>query len=431
MRPILLPAEWCVKNNGVSGRAINNHRRHLLEIYQSAVTAVEGRRTVREYLDRHVLRSPVYLAAVGKAAVSMTEGAREALGEAVASVLMITKKGHCADSRMPVGSFRCLESAHPVPDACSLAAGEELLRFIRTAPPEASLLFLISGGTSSLVEVLPRGVGVEQLAKLNGWLLGSGLSIHWVNRIRKTVSGIKGGRLAEYLDGRPATALVISDVPGDDLRSIGSGFLVEHAQKDLDVTGLYTPVWLKELAKNAPPLPNPGVFASIQHHIIASSAGARVAAERHGIELGYTVHGHEELLAGDAVAAGKKLAAQILDGPPGLQVWGGETTVHLPLKPGRGGRCQSLALAAAASFQGRGKLMLLAAGTDGGDGPGEDAGAIVDGDSLERGMLSGLQAAECLAKADAGSFLEASGDLIYTGPTGTNVMDLILGLKLS
>ncbi len=385
---------------------------------------------MREYLDRQVLRPPVYLVAVGKAAASMTEGALDAVGETVAAALLITKEGHCPESPLPA-SFHCLESAHPVPDARSLAAGEELFQFIRGAPSEASYLVLISGGTSSLVEVLPDSVGVEQLARLNSWLLGSGLPIHGVNWVRKAVSRIKGGRLAGYLGGRPTMALYISDVPGDELRSIGSGPLVEHAGEDMDLTGLNLPGWLTELVKASPPLADPGVFAPVQNQIIACSADARVAAEGRGKELGYSVHRHAKLLTGDAAETGSELAVQIKDGPPGLHVWGGETTVQLPPKPGRGGRCQTLALAAAVSLHGWGDAMLLAAGTDGGDGPGEDAGAIIDGNSIQRGELAGLSAKDCLAMADAGTFLQASGDLLYTGPTGTNVMDLVFGLKLN
>jgi glycerate 2-kinase len=140
---------------------------------------------------------------------------------------------------------------------------------------------------------------------------------------------------------------------------------------------------------------------------------------------------HSERLCGDAAAAGRRLAAELLDGPASVHIWGGETGVELPANPGRGGRNQQLALAAAEVLAGHDKVWLLAAGTDGSDGPGEDAGAVIDGGTLARGELDGLNAAACLHRADAGSFFEASGDLISTGPTGTNVMDLVIGLKVT
>ena len=120
----------------------------------------------------------------------------------------------------------------------------------------------------------------------------------------------------------------------------------------------------------------------------------------------------------------------MVDGPPGVHLWGGETSVELPANPGRGGRNQHLALAAAGMIADRDKVWLLAAGSDGNDGAGAEAGALVDGGTIMRGTMKSMDAAECLRRADAGSFLEQSGDLIPTGPTGTNVMDIVIGLKL-
>jgi glycerate 2-kinase len=138
---------------------------------------------------------------------------------------------------------------------------------------------------------------------------------------------------------------------------------------------------------------------------------------------------HEPFVDGPAGPAGRRLARALLGGPPGLHIWGGETTVVLPDSPGRGGRNQHLALAAAIELSGRPDVLLLSAGTDGTDGPTDDAGALVDGATLERARDAGLTAAASLARADSGTLLEASGDLIRTGPTGTNVMDLILGWR--
>jgi len=146
--------------------------------------------------------------------------------------------------------------------------------------------------------------------------------------------------------------------------------------------------------------------------------------------MGLMVTLHPALLTGDAADAGRLCAQALAASAPGtLHVWGGETTVVMPPQPGRGGRCQQLALAAAQEIAGRDEIWLLAGATDGTDGPGDEAGALVDGQSIFRGHAEGLDISDCLGRADSGRFLEASGDLIQTGPTGTNVMDLVLGLQ--
>ncbi|MCF6258602.1 MAG: hypothetical protein L3J98_00335 [Gammaproteobacteria bacterium] len=145
--------------------------------------------------------------------------------------------------------------------------------------------------------------------------------------------------------------------------------------------------------------------------------------------LGYDVYLHEDLITCDAQLAGQKLVRTLCDGEFGLHVWGGETTVCLPENPGQGGRNQQLALAAAVELAGMEAHYFLAAGTDGSDGPTQAAGALVDGHTLQRGIQAGFNVQQTLASANAGEFLQASGDLIVTGPTGTNVMDLILAIK--
>jgi hydroxypyruvate reductase len=261
------------------------------------------------------------------------------------------------------------------------------------------------------------------------WLLASGLDIVHCNRVRRTLSQIKGGRLAALLFPRRVWVLAISDVPGDDPAVIGSGPLArDTAGADLPVDGL--PPFIRKLLQHAPPPPAPGVFAGVETHIVATLAMAKRAAAQAARAAGYAVAEHAGFVAGDAVATGRRLAQAVRDADPGcVQVWGGETTVHLPRHPGRGGRNQSLALAAALELRGQPSAWLLAAGSDGSDGPGDDAGALVDGGSVQRAALHGFDASACLTRADAGSALAASGDLLSTGPTGTNVMDIMLGLR--
>ncbi|HEX5512868.1 MAG TPA: DUF4147 domain-containing protein [Gammaproteobacteria bacterium] len=403
-------------------------RRLLQRIYRAALVAVNGRRCVREALARQPLPGPVHLIALGKAAEAMAEGASDQLGAAIVRGLLITKSGHADPVIWRNRPVQLLESAHPIPDQRSLEAGAALLEFIDAAPADAQFLFLLSGGASSLVEVLPAGADVGELQRLNRYLLGSGLDIHAVNRLRQACSLIKGGRLARRLDGRRALVLLISDVEGDDPAVIGSGPLT--ASRTAPVAAAELPPELRPLltTEPAPPLGDP-VFENIRLEIVASNAQALAAAAERAGELGFEVHRHAEFIRGEAVDIGAALARVLAAGPAGIHLWGGEPTVTLPPEPGRGGRMQGLALAAAQAIEGRSGLYLLAAGSDGSDGPTEDAGALIDGGTVARCRAGGYEPAAALAAADAGSALAASGDLLYTGPTGTNVMDLVIGLR--
>ncbi len=407
---------------------------------ESSLKAVDGRACVARCLaDSGRETGPWYLFAVGKAAPTMAAGARDALGEAIAGALVISKDGHCPPpgrslEAVPGAAWPCLEAGHPRPDARSLAAGERLLAFLDTLPAGAPVLSLISGGASALVEVLVPGVDLAELQRVNDWLLGSGLDIAAMNRVRSSLSRIKGGRLVEHLSGRRVVNLLISDVPGDRPEIIGSGLLVPPPAGGAAKArpGAALPVWLERLlteaqTSNAPP--PTAAFARVQTRIVASNAEARAAAVTAARRMGLEARDHGEALRGDAAACGAALAEALCAGPPGLHVWGGETTVRLPEAPGRGGRNQTMALAAARGLAGREDVWLLALGTDGTDGPTEDAGALVDGGTVGRGEAQALAADDCLARADAGTFLDAAGDLIHTGPTGTNVMDIVIGFK--
>lgn len=409
-------------------------RNHLLSIYATALRVVDGRACVRRALGDRPLHTPVYAVAVGKAAPAMLQGAMDVLADELRQGLLITKHGHAQAGLFPE-RIRLIEAGHPWPDQASLEAGRALLSFIDGTPRAAQLLFLISGGTSSLVEVPPEGVGLDELHRANDWLLGSGLDIQIINYVRKALSCIKGGRLAQRLQGRPAQVMLISDVPGDDPATIGSGLLMPETLLETaaspDLSNWELPDWLEVLMARAPPAPEEGdgCFDHIALEIVATLGDATRAAAQRGRALGYEVYEHHPFIGGDALLVGRQLAAELLQGPRGLHVWGGETTVRLPDRPGRGGRNQQLALSAAIELDGRKNIALLAAGTDGSDGPTQDAGALVDGGTVRRGRAEGVNVRRALAAADAGTFLAASGDLIQSGPTGTNVMDIMLGLK--
>ncbi|HEY8554460.1 MAG TPA: DUF4147 domain-containing protein [Burkholderiales bacterium] len=406
---------------------MNEPRQALLEVFLTALDAVNGRRRVREALAAAPIEAPLYVIALGKVACPMTLGALDALGGGIRDALVITKYGHAEPLPWPV-----LEAAHPVPDESSLAAGDALVRFVERIPAAAQVLVLLSGGASALVEKLPPGAGLDTLRRLNEWLLASGRDIAAMNRVRKRLSLIKGGRLARMLAPRRVICLAISDVPDDDPRFIGSGPLVADAsiaEEPFDDA----PPELRGPLLAAPPVPPPTdpCFAGVHFTIVARLEDAKRAAAQAAAARGWRAEVHAELLAGEAAEVGERLARCVLGSAPNtLHVWGGETTVRLPPRPGRGGRNQSLALAAARVLKGAKGAFLLAGGTDGTDGPTADAGALVDGGTIERGEEAGLDAGAALARADAGSFLEASGDLIQTGPTGTNVTDLVLGLRI-
>lgn len=405
-----------------------SHRDALKAIHAAAITAVEGRAAVRQSLtDAPLDDGPWHVVAVGKAAMAMAHGAADALADQIVSALAITRVGYADPSlaeRLPV---QILTAPHPVPDARSLAAGEALVRFLDEAGDKARFLFLISGGSSSLVERLAGDADAKALAQLNQSLLAGGLDIGRMNRIRKAVSTIKGGRLANWLRGRRAEVLLISDVPGDDPAVIGSGLLAGDAAPIAQAEAAPLLPHGLQLAEPTPSPDDPRL-ALVCSRIVASNQLAVQAAARAAQAMGYRVHCSDEFLQGEAALLGARLAESVIGGAKGLTIWGGEPTVTLPANPGRGGRMQALALAAAQRLANT-KTLMLAAGTDGADGPGEDAGAVVDGGTLARGEAAGLDAAACLAAADAGRFLAASGDLIQTGGTGTNVMDLVFGLR--
>lgn len=402
----------------------DTHRAQLLRLFRIALQAVSGERAVAQYLQEHFCRPACSVVAIGKAAASMARGAEQVLGDRIRSGLVITKPGH-GNAALNSAIFLQLEGGHPLPDEHSLVAGEALLRFLADLPEGEPLLFLLSGGASALVEVLPEGMSLPQLRELNRWLLASGLAIGEMNTIRRRLSRIKGGKLIPHLRGRPCLQLLISDVPGDVPEVIGSGPL--FPQPDSGPVSTALPQWLAELL--AAPHEKTVEVSNIESHIIASNDTAREALVAAAKKAGLPVIDHPTHFQGDTAELAAEFCSELLQGSEGLYVWGGESSVTLPGHPGRGGRNQQLALLASRYLAGHERLLLLAVGTDGSDGPTEDAGALVDGGTVQRGEWEGLSAIDATERCDAGTFLEASGDLIQTGPTGTNVMDLIVAWK--
>lgn len=357
-------------------------------IWQAGVDAVGGYAATAAALED--MPRPDRILAVGKAAASMARAALDRFGPV--PCLVVTKDGHGAD--LP-GTAQLIEASHPVPDARSLSGGRALRHAVEAMDAGSHLLLLVSGGASSLAEDLVEGKTLDDLAALNRAMLAEGLDITAMNARRRQISRIKGGGLLAAFKGARADVLAISDVPGDDLMVIGSGIGARPA--------------------------DPAFRGAAK--IIASNAIARAAAAAKARELGLAVQGQEEVLHDDLFALAGRIGPRLCALPAGVLVLGGEPTVVLPPDPGRGGRNQGLALALAREIAGQENLCVVVGGTDGTDGPTEAAGGIVTGQTWGPG------AAEALAAADSGSWLEQHGALLTTGPTGTNVMDLLVAVR--
>lgn len=402
----------------------------LSDLYYAALNAVNGQNAVEQQLHKTPIEGNIAILAVGKAASAMMAGAKKVLSEQIHSALIITKVGH-ADHTL---EWPCLETGHPIPNQKSLDAGAKLLEFLNNIPKNTKLLALISGGASALVEILPNELDLNFLQKLNEWLLASGLSIHEMNRIRQLVSLIKGGKALNYLNQDEMIQFLISDVKEDDISIIGSGLFVagvknpdvsnqeEQNQPFLDTSQL--PDWLKNKISPAQSLAR----VSVESHIIANNEMACQAVISRAKQSNYSVTYHGQTLYGEALPLSGKLVKVLRHAESGVHIWGGEPSLVLPEKQGRGGRNQHLALAIAAHLENTKGMTVLVGATDGTDGPTDDAGAIVDAGTLERGAHCG-RVNDYLMAADAGTFLAEAGDLISTGPTGTNVMDLVIAIK--
>jgi hydroxypyruvate reductase len=371
-------------------------RKLLLELFRAALAALDGRRRVRAALAGGHGAGPVSAFAVGKAAPAMMLGAADALGARLQRGLVVAPEGAIPAELKALDRMTCLEAGHPRPDARSLAAGDALLAFAAATPAGSRVLLLVSGGASALLEVPAPGVGLDDLVALFDRSLGERLDIEGLNRERMALSRIKGGRLADLFPGAAIEALLVSDVPRDDPAVLASGIA------------------------DGP---------RVSRRLVGSLDDALEAIERAAAAHGLRTARDAGRLEGDAEAAARRICHELAIGGADLLVSGGETTVALPARPGRGGRCQHLAVAAARAIAGHPEYLVLAAGTDGRDGASVDAGAIVDGGTAERAADAGLDLAAALAAADSGTLLEATGDLLHTGLTGTNVGDVVLALR--
>lgn len=421
--------------------------------FEAALAAADPARVVREGLRaREVVLEvgrdrPHWIIALGKAAPAMAGAAVVHLEEAglpIAGGLVVS----AAESPSPHASIESLVGDHPVPGVRSAQAADRLGALTDRIGREDVVLVLISGGTSSLVGAPIAGVRGEDLAALHALLLGAGVPISRINAVRKRFSRWGAGRLAEALHGAQVVPILLADVPNEDPAMIGSGPVSPDAlegrqvERILREAGIAVRVPLSVAstlgamrAGLLPETPKPGhaAFARVEEPYVVGNAAAldAVAAEAKAAGFDPILLSHTPL-QGDATAAGRVIAHAVARAPRGaVLAWGGETTVRLPEDHGLGGRCQQLALAAAEVLDDL-KVTdswVLAAGTDGQDGPARASGALVASDTWRASARAGADPTRSLRRCDAFAALDAAGAILPARVTGTNVMDIVVAVR--
>jgi len=403
-------------------------------------TLLAGGRTI--HLDKI---GKLYVAAVGKASSAMAGETEKILQQRISDGLVITKYGHA----LPLHSCRTIESGHPIPDENSLKGAEAMISLFKKANHHDVIILLISGGASALMADTPPACTLTDIQITGQLLLDCGADIEEINTVRKHLSAVKGGQLMQYTKAT-VVALILSDAPGDDLSVIASGLTVPDKTTFDDAWRIMEKYELQDKLPagvlrhllsgrqgDIPDTPKPGnpIFENIHNTLVATNRQALEAAANKAGELGYQTIILTPPLTGEAdEKAGefaKRLLAEKKKGPVCL-LWGGESTVTMKGK-GKGGRNQQFALAAL-HYVIKEKLIkdfafaLLAAGTDGTDGPTDAAGAVITDQLLRKIEDLRISPETYLANNDSYHFFEKTGALIKTGPTQTNVMDLIVGI---
>jgi len=425
------------------------------KIYFSGLQAVEPGAAVKKYCwrdgnrlwfgeriyDLSVYRN-IYVLGAGKATAPMAAAIEELLKDRITGGLINVKYGHvCALDRIDL-----VEAGHPVPDESGAKGACVILSFAQTAEKDDLVICLMSGGGSALLPLPAAGVSLKDKKDTIGVLLSCGATIHEINAVRKHNSAIKGGQLAKAVYPASLATLILSDVVGDDLDVIASGPTVPDtstfgdAMKILKKYGLIGKLpnavvrrMAAGMAGDLPETPKAGdpVFKRVYNLIIGSNCDALAAAANEAQRLGYTPLILSSMIEGEAREVSRVHGAIVREirktenpaSPPACILSGGETTVTVTGN-GLGGRCQEFALAAAIDISGDPGMVVLCAGTDGTDGPTDAAGAIADGGTIRRAEAAGLNAPDFLSNNDAYHFFKSLQDLVLTGPTNTNVMDL-------
>nr|WP_295782829.1 glycerate kinase [Rhodoferax sp.] len=401
----------------------------LRSLFNAALSAVDPLQCVARHLPAKPKGRTLVLGA-GKASARMALAVEQAWGGPL-SGLVVTRYGHGADCR----HVEIVEAGHPVPDEAGVLAARRMLDLARTMGPDDLVLALISGGGSSLITLPANGLSIADLKAVNVALLRSGAHIRDMNLVRRHLSSIKGGRLAEACGEAAVHTLVISDVPGDDPAVVASGPTVPDASNPADALEVMRRYRIDVPAHvlgvlQRPVSPPPRGAGKRNVTVIATADDALRASIAHAhalglevISLGAAVEGESREVAKTHAAIARGLrASPSHDGRPRLILSGGETTVTV-CGQGRGGRNSEFLLSLALALQGEPGIYALACDTDGIDGVEDNAGGFIDPESLRRASRLGLKSSALLDNNDAYAFLNALDDLITTGPTRTNVND--------
>jgi hydroxypyruvate reductase/glycerate 2-kinase len=425
-------------------------RETAVQIFKEALEAVDPYKLVQNHCESISAAyykedcQKLYLVSFGKAAFAMASALTESpVGKLITRGIIITKYGHAPGALE--GNIEMYEAGHPVPDSAGFAATRRVMEMLRSGSPHTITLCLISGGGSALMVAPCDGITLGEKQQVTELLLRAGADINELNTVRKHISGIKGGRLAEIAYPSKVMSLILSDVIGDPIDVIASGPTAadESTFRDaLNVIGKYHLTdkipdrILNRLTTGAKGIagdtPKKGdrIFERVENIIIGSNKIATDAAARKAVESGFktTILSHE--IQGEARDAAKWLAQKVreikgrkTDGSRICLISGGETTVKVRGK-GIGGRNTELALAFALEMAGVEGVTLLSAGTDGTDGPTDAAGAIVDGHTIGKAEAKGLHPDVYLDQNDSYTYFKNTGELLITGSTGTNVMDI-------
>ena len=430
-------------------------------IFRAALEAVDPKKAVRAHfsLDGDVLQcqgrlfylshyEKIVVIGAGKAGAPMALAVEEILGHMISCGIVVVKDGHV----MPLSKIKLLEASHPVPDERSVNAARQIMGLVEeNAGPSTLFVNLLSGGASALLAAPAPGITLEHKQEVTRLLLECGADIQEINAVRKHLSAVKGGNLARLAAGATIISLVISDVIHDRLDTIGSGPAFPDSTTWEDVKAILSRYDLWERVPNAvrarveqglsgelpdTPSADDPCFKGVTTSIIASNRQALSAAAAAAKDRGYTPLVLSSSIQGEtsdiarmhgAIAREVTETANPLP-PPCCIISGGETTVTMEDRHGKGGRNQEFALAAALEIDGLENVLVLSAGTDGTDGPTDAAGAAVTGKSVELAKKMGLDAEDFLKRHDAYNFFIKTGELIMTGPTLTNVMDVHLML---
>jgi glycerate 2-kinase len=430
------------------------HTNPAAEIFHAGLQAVDPYKAVSLHTDKikSVFRQgnfrKLLVSGFGKAACPMARALEDHMGDIIDTGIVITKYGH-SESRKPEGGsqklkIKTLEAGHPVPDENGVRGTDEIIALLKGADEHTLVVCLISGGGSALLVSPFQGITLSEKQEITQLLLKSGADINDLNCVRKHISKVKGGRLAEIAYPAKVISLILSDVIGDSLDVIASGPTAPDAATYSDALHVLRkyrlldkiPSTISDVLSNGadgliPDTPKDGhvIFRKTENFIIGSNRIALDAAKQMAEQKGFDADIISAGLTGEARDAAKWLAKKAIEekgasgGRARCLISGGETTVTVK-GSGLGGRNTELALAFALEIEGMNGITLLSAGTDGTDGPTDAAGAFADGETVKKAKATGIDPVTYLNDNNSYEFFKKTGGLLVTGPTGTNVMDL-------